>query len=99
MINGVRYRVHLLYLWINSYLVIRCLSIRRRITHQITNLISSLADGTIVASHSGLGSCGASFDKLEKRKDIFFKKLPYTNETYFDYEKYSKSPSSNFFHQ
>jgi hypothetical protein len=47
----------------------------------------------------GLGSCGASFDKLEKRKDIFFKKLPYTNETYFEFDKYSKQPNSNLFHQ
>jgi hypothetical protein len=45
----------------------------------------------------GLGSCGAAFDRYEERKDIFVKKPEYTNETYFEFEKYSRSPKSNLF--
>lgn len=39
-----------------------------------------------------LGSCGAAFDKLEKRKDIMTKIPPYNNEAYFEFDVYSKEP-------
>lgn len=68
----------------------------RLITNRTSNLEGS--NYHIGNRGRGLGSCGASFDKLEKRKDIFFKKVPYTNETYFEFAEYSKSPKSTLFH-
>ncbi|CAD8066334.1 unnamed protein product [Paramecium primaurelia] len=44
-----------------------------------------------------LGSCGAAFDKLEKRKDIMTKIPPYNNEAYFEFDVYSKDPQSKLF--
>ncbi|CAD8101144.1 unnamed protein product [Paramecium primaurelia] len=44
-----------------------------------------------------LGSCGAPFYKLEQRKDILTKIPPYTFESYFEYDEYSKKPKSQLF--
>ena len=44
-----------------------------------------------------MGSCGPSFDKLVVRKDIMVKVPPYSNEAYFEFDKYSKSTKSQLF--
>ncbi|CAD8185264.1 unnamed protein product [Paramecium octaurelia] len=44
-----------------------------------------------------LGSCGAPFYKLEQRKDILTKIPPYTFESYFEYDEYSKKSKSQLF--
>ncbi|CAD8209409.1 unnamed protein product [Paramecium pentaurelia] len=44
-----------------------------------------------------LGSCGAPFYKLEQRKDIMTKIPPYTFESYFEYDQYSKKSKSQLF--
>ena len=64
--------------------------------HLTTNLTSSSGKGFLLIKYlfRGLGSCGAKFEKGEKRKEIFFKKAPYTNETYFEYDQYAHSPTS-----
>lgn len=56
--------------------------------NQIKELISYLR---------GLGSCGAKFEKNKERGNLWFKPCHYTNETIFEWDKYSKSPNSIFF--